>query len=265
MGISTANVTLADELVGNPSSIPVGVAWWRLEEDALATRIDSWGTNDLTPNVTIPNAGGKIGFSNDFQQDGIYLEDNPPGADLVMGDMDFTIAAWVYLTDTSWARYLIPGGIWPISGGRQYMLAYATDLQKFAMFTSSNGVNYDYVAHGTTSTLETWYLAIGWHDSINNQIGIQVNNLTPELKAWVGGVYDGGVSPAPFRINYAVDVAGTTLYGRGRMDEVRLWHKVLSESERAALWGAAGGCVTGGQVMLGSLSAGIHTSGVRLG
>ncbi len=264
-GIQTSDVFIGDlDFQGAQGEVPVGVAYWKLRE-ASGQRLDSWGSNHLDPVGTPEQIQGRYGYANDFQHDYDYLT-RAATADLVMGDTDFTIAGWAYLSDVNYAKYLILGGIWQSAGTRQYMLAYATDLQKFAFFISSNGWIYNYLPYSQVSSLQTWYLVIGWHDSVNNQIGIRVNMAPRATQGWTGGCYDGGGSPAPFRINHAIDVVGQILNGRGRIDEVMLWKRLLTDEEMDAVFGKPpGGIYTGGQIGLGALPTG-HTliSGVGL-
>lgn len=72
------------------------IAYWGLVETS-GTRQDSKGSNALTDNNTVTQAAGKVGQAGKFvSANGEYLSiaDN---ADLSVGDIDFTIAAWVYL------------------------------------------------------------------------------------------------------------------------------------------------------------------------
>src|SRR5688572_29665368 len=72
------------------------IAHWRLEETS-DTRFDAHSTNHLTDNNTVASATGKLGTAASFtaaNQESLAIADN---AALSMGDLDFTLAGWVYI------------------------------------------------------------------------------------------------------------------------------------------------------------------------
>ena len=81
------------------------------------------------------------------------------------------------------------------------------------------------------------YFVVGWHDSVNNTLNIQVNNGTVNSLAWTAGVLNGS---ADFAIGARRDTA--PLYFDGRIDAVGLWKRVLTSGERTSLYNSGTGC-----------------------
>ena len=79
---------------------------------------------------------------------------------------------------------------------------------------------------------------VAWHDSVNNQIGITVNNGTPEFEPTTGVPTS---NPSiPFHIGYTDNIYDGT-YWQGRIDEVGYWKRLLTPAERTALWAGGAG------------------------
>ena len=72
------------------------VSYWTLDE-ASGTRADSHGTNHLTPTNAPVGATGKIGNGCDFESSSAQYLSCASNPTLQTGDVDFTIAAWVYV------------------------------------------------------------------------------------------------------------------------------------------------------------------------
>lgn len=208
------------------------ISYWKLDE-ASGTRVDSEPTGtpqDLTDNGTTGSNPGIIDDAGQFTAANNEFLSRADSADLSVGDIDFTVAAWVYL-DTKPS----PGNI--ISKGASvYRIRYfggATD--RFQWIVGVSAAQADANNFGSPSTA-TWYLIIAWHDAANNQIGISVNNGTPNTAALVGGATD---TTADFNIG-SLD-SSTSGEWDGRIDEVGFWKKVLSADERTELYNAGVG------------------------
>ena len=102
-------------------------------------------------------------------------------------------------------------------------------------------VVYDYVTvlSTTVPTFNVWYYIVCWHDSVNNQIAIQVNNGTPNTLPYSDGI---PIHPSereryPFVIGDDTDVEPLD----GVVDEVGFWKRVLTPAERTALYNGGNG------------------------
>lgn len=211
------------------------VAYWKLDE-ASGTRADSLGVSNLTDNNTVTQNPGKVSNAAQFtaaNSESLSIADNTA---LSTGDIDFTVAAWVYL-DTLAVTQILAAKSSNIgaAANNEYALYYASTA-RFIFRVSTGAVDTLLTANTFGApALSTWYLVIAWHDSVNNVIGISVNAGTPDTSAYASGVVD---STNAFRLG-ADTQAGR--YLNGRLDEVAVWKRVLTSNERARLYNAGAG------------------------
>lgn len=209
------------------------VSYWALDE-ASGTRVDSHGSNDLTDNNTVGSTTGIISTAADFEASNSEYLSHADNADLSTGDIDFSFSFWVNAESfgSPW-RIVAKGGANDLEyslegyGGAAYWRV--TSGTGFANDTAVQATN-----AGTLSTA-TWYYIVVWHDSVNNQIGICVNDGTPNTASYSAGTYDSG---AEFRIGTFPTYGGDW---DGLIDEVGFWKKVLSSQERTDLYNSGAG------------------------
>jgi hypothetical protein len=204
------------------------ISHWRLEE-ASGTRFDAHGANDLTENNTVASAVGKLGNAASFiaaNQESLSIADNPS---LSMGDIDFTIAGWVYLTTLDFTGLV---GKWT-AGTVEYLVYY--DGTNLRFYVSANGTTNANLANSQVISAATWYFFVAWHDSVANSINITVNNNTPASLTHSSGVFNG---TAPFYLGFNQE--GLT-WLNGRLDSVSVWKRVLTSAERTQLYNAGAG------------------------
>jgi hypothetical protein len=139
-----------------------------------------------------------------------------------VGDEDFTSAGWVYLDSKVGNEYII-------NRGDDAGIYFDSAADRFR-FRVTGGVNANADNLGSPS-LGTWYFVVGWHDSVNNQIGIQVNSGTANTTSHSTGVTDNNTVLA---IGAYDSVPNHTF--NGRIDEVGFWKKVLTAQERTDLY-----------------------------
>lgn len=202
-------------------------AYWSLEE-ASGTRVDATGRgNDLTAINAPGNTTGKIG--NAVSVNNQYLE-RADNTDLSTGDIDFAIAAWCNLAAlqnaTIMSRYQLNGN------QREYVLFYNQNdhvtNNRFSLIVSSNGTattTLDATSFGAAST-STWYFVMGWHDSVNNVIGISVNDVS-NTASYSSGVFD---STAPFDIGRLLNNTTPVYTFNGSIDEAAFWKNYVPNS-----------------------------------
>lgn len=204
------------------------ISYWPLDE-ASGTRSDAYGSNHLTDNNTVGQAAGKVGNAADFIAANLEYLNRADNALLSMGDIDFTLACWVWVNS-------LPGTSMGIvtkwQGSLEYMIYYRGFTQNFAFIVNNGGYGECNPAGPTTAN--TWHFVVAWHDSVANTVNLQIDNGAITSNPWSNGVTDGtdyfGIG------NYS---AGQWL--GGRVDELGLWKRVLTAAERDYLWNGGAG------------------------
>jgi hypothetical protein len=219
------------------------VAYWTLDETS-GNRADSVGSSTLTEYGTVGSAAGVIGQAAQFSGTNTYRLAAPDSAVLSTGDIDFTLAAWVYLTSRSNAQII--AGKFNYGGGQaEYQLAYRAVTDRLIFRVSPDGAlspDYSVSANAFGSPpLNTWMYVVGWHDAGNDTINIQVNNGAVESVSYALGVLDGTSSFIVGANNEGV-FQDFPILNNGRVDEVGLWKRVLTNDERARLYNFGAGC-----------------------
>jgi hypothetical protein len=215
------------------------IAYWKLDE-ASGTRADSETTGtaqDLTDNNTVTSTTGKIGNAAQFVTANSEYLSRTDSADMSVGDIGFTIAAWVYLdtlVGTGDARHVASK-----SGGSsdEYWISAAETggVNKFFFVVNTAG-GAKVVSHNTTLSATTWYFVVAWHDPDANTVNITFNTETPASATTSGS--------APTDSNGQFQLGrygGGSAYWNGRIDEVGFWKKVLTSDERTELYNAGSG------------------------
>ncbi len=217
------------------------VAYWQLDE-ASGVRDDLIGANHLTDVNTVGSATGKRNTAASFVAASSEELTAPDAPALSMGDIPFTLAAWVYLTSlpgTGAGRTIIEKYRTPLDSNDdwEYEVIYDGTVARFS-FQIGNGAgssgSIKANSFGAAST-GTWYLVVAWHDSVTNTINIQVNNGTVDSTSYTAGSYD---SSGTFRIG---GQAHTAYFMDGRIDGVAIWNRILTSSERSDLYNAGAG------------------------
>jgi len=225
------------------------ISWWTMNEASTGvgavTRNDSHGTNHLTDVNTTASAAGKISNAADFEKDNserLTVADNDS---LSMGDIDFTICAWVKFeapaqANNSWGTILAK---WDFStNNREYALAWeradASSINHIRLEVSSNGTAITGLSASTLGlpATGTWYFVVMWHDAAANTLNIQVNDGAVDSVAYTSGVHSGNSTLFFGSLNAT---AGYYLDGLG--DEAALWKRTLTAAERTWLYNAGAG------------------------
>ncbi len=206
------------------------ISYWKLDE-ASGTRVDSEPTGtpqDLADNGSTVSTTGKINSAGQFTAASNQFLNRSDSADLSVGDIDFTLACWVYLDTKPSEEYIVS------KGTGEYYIRYKGSTDRFeATFEGSVVATANTLGSPSTAT---WYLVIAWHDSVNNLVGISVNAGTADTTSWSSGVSDG---TSVFNIGTVIN--NTSFDFDGRIDEVGFWKKVLTGAERTELYNAGAG------------------------
>lgn len=231
-------VTLKKKVIGEAVTPPVApstllnnlVSYWKLDE-TTGNRLDSKGTNHLTPTNAPVGAAGKIGNGCDFDSSSSQYLSHP---DLnPLGNEDFTYTFWFKLESLIGLNTLIGKDH---SSGRHYILQ-AEETGSVLRFTC-NLWGGQVVASPGPLSLNTWYFAVLWVDKTAMSVNLQVNNGT--IVSNLISVY------TPPAGNVALDIGrreypGFENYFDGLIDEVGLWRRVLTAQERTDLYNSGNG------------------------
>ena len=211
------------------------VAYYSLDNGTDATGRG----NDVSATGTVPFAAGKIGNGADIEVTGgpNYLS-RADTDDLSMGDIAFTITAWVKLESKVSKMGIVCKGD---SVNEEYYICWDDSSDRFrfevcsaSTFTNQTGINA--ANAGAPATDGTWYFIVAWHDPTGNTINIKVNNTAETPVSYSAGSYDSN----------AIFVIGSfAAFGEnfdGIIDEVGIWKgRVLDASEMTDLYNSGNG------------------------
>lgn len=199
-------------------------------DETSGTRADSSGNAlDFTANGTIGSAAGKRGNAiSGSGSAGAYLS-RASSAALVTGDIDFWVALWWQPASVAADQGLISK--WA-TNNQEYALWYnnATGLITFSVSSTGSNATNQTSAQTYTAVLGAWYLIQAWHDSVNNLIGIMVNNGYTETTSYSSGVFASGTA------DVTIGAKGTANPVNGLIDMARFWKKAPSDSDLMAVW-----------------------------
>lgn len=221
---------------GSGSSLATSLmASWKLDDTSDASgNGHTLTTHSNTFNTgKIGNCAYFVGASNQW----LSLANH---ADVQMGNIDFTIGCWVYL-DSKTARMQIVAKDSDVSSpaNREYELFYDQGTDRFTFtFFNAAGTSFDAVANTFGSpSITTWYCLIGGFNTATGFPFISVNN---------GTVDEGGTGTpqtpgtAELRIGARV-YSGFQDYFDGRIDDVNIWKRVLTPTEKTTFYNSGNG------------------------
>jgi Concanavalin A-like lectin/glucanases superfamily len=233
-------VTDAITIVFSPQLLTANlISYWELEE-ASGTRNDSHSTNHLTDNNTVTQVTGKVGNAAQFTAPNTEYLSIVDNASLSTEDIDFTIAAWVFLDSIADNRG-IAGKIGP-SGTAEWYLQYKTSPTnrfEFYVYTSDAGSS-NFIQANTLGAVSTgqWYFIIAWHDTAVDKIFISVNNGAADENPRTITISD---TASDFAIGIQQFTGGPYAPFYGRIDQVGFWKRILTASERTSLYNGGNG------------------------
>lgn len=216
---TTSHAALSDNLI----------AYYSLD-DATDAHTNSY---DLTNNNTVTFTAGKVGNAATFSAASSQYLSHADNADFSMGDVDFTVAAWIKTSATGTVAGMV-GKFTTATNDREYILRRRFGEPRFVVSSAGN-VESASADRGSDISTGTWYFVVGVHDAANDEIILYVDNETPVTTAYSSGVFDG---VAAFTIGAR---ATPSNYFDGQIDEVAVWKRALSPSEIAELYNSGSG------------------------
>lgn len=209
-------------------------------DEASGNALDAHGANDLTDNNSVGAASGKINGARDFESGSSQYLSHADNADLSTGAADFTLALWVSLESLSTMDVIAKLDPTASPVLSEYTLRYDSSINRFDWFVSTGGINswMETLSNnfGALST-GTLYFVVVWHDHTNSEVGISVNDGTPDINS------TGGNNPLNTASGFAIGRPGeyNGLYWDGLVDEVGFWKRVLTSGERTSLYNGGSG------------------------
>lgn len=205
------------------------VSLWKMEE-ASGTRYDSVGSNHLTDNNTVTAAAGKLGDAGQFVAANNEYLSIPDNAFLRVGGMSTHWYTWIYLDSLTAAR--------TVAGKRQTANEWATEVQadgSVRFYSYHGGLLKNAISGAGAITTGVWYFLDWYFDSANSLIGIAINNGAPFTAATGGAAQDGGST------TFCIGSNGISLFFDGRIDAFGWWSRLLTSTERTALYNGGAG------------------------
>ncbi len=205
-------------------------------EEASGDLIDAHGADDFTDVNTVGSGTGKVSGGRDFESGGSERFSLTSNSRWQFGDNPRTICFWFNAeTLGNFARLMSKndGSVnqeWDIKFD-----PFDSDKVKFFVGSDAFGGTTTEVGWSSGSSTSTWYFVAVKHDPTNNVIGISVNGGAWQEAAHSAGVYNGS---AGVRIGCRSD---DTQFYDGLMDEIGLWHRVLTLSEVQDLYNSGSG------------------------
>lgn len=225
------------------------IAYWKFDELAYSTPyafnevviMDSHGSNHLRLYLsdTVSNASdtlytvdGKIGkclnYTHVYDHTMVYGETDL--TELNVGDIDFTVQAWIKFTSVAATQKIIFKDNGTLL---EYKVLYDSSTSRITFSVSNDGTATTTVSANNFGAPSTgvWYLVHCWHDAANNQIGIAINGGTADTTSHTTGVYAG---TGYFLLGG--DTVASTQFFEGLIDEVAFWKRVLTSQDRTDLY-----------------------------
>lgn len=213
--------------------------YWKLDEGS-GDATDSKGANTLVDNNSVGTAAGVVSSARHFTSfitpSFLSIVDN---TDLSMGDIDFTIGAWVYYDGTLSGCGCSGTIMGKFTAGStiEYGLELTSVPARYQFFVSNDGTSQTTIpatSFGVPAD-NTWHYVVAWHDATANTINIQIDNSTVDSTAHTTGVFD---STNSFRLSQKTAATGW----KGQIDEAFVTKRVLTSGERTALYNAGAAC-----------------------
>lgn len=204
------------------------ISAWKLDEESNGTatvaRVDSHGDNDLSDASHMSESATGVNGNAAVTGMGKHLI-CPNNETLQTGDVDFTLAARVYLTSTPGDFAIVAKGQAGI--GFEYALTTVNSGDRAALtIWGAGGAQQAIATDFGALALATWHDVIGWVNTATNTLNIEVDGVLTSVEK----IRTPNVSAAPFCLGAFGD--GTNAFP-GRVDDVCLWKRTLSSAERA--------------------------------
>jgi hypothetical protein len=201
--------------------------YYQLDE-ASGTFIDAHGSADLTDNNGTGTGTGKLNGARDFEAGSGQYGEHAQDSVFDVGDEDFSW--WLWINAETLATFPVILSKKKGGGINSYALYYDTDTSKLTFGIVIGTTDYA-VQWGSALSTATWYHVYFEHDSVNNHLGISVNNGTLVTQAHTVGLQIGS---GVFQLGAS---SGQSLYFDGLIDEFGASRRCLGTTDRTTAYG----------------------------
>ncbi len=213
-------------------------AYYKLNEAAGTTRLDSLGVNDLTDHNTVGSSPGKIANAADFVSASTQYLSCADNSAFQMGVGDFSMAAWFKFSNSD-----DTGSYLPIAwyGRPQSATGYGIGIidagaTAVVIGIVNDGVTGKEVDYETNIGDGLWHFVVATFDRAGN-LSVILDNGTPKTSSMITVL--GSVNNANgFAIGAAYDATHPL---DGSVDEVGIWNRLLTGPEINDLWNGGAG------------------------
>jgi hypothetical protein len=196
------------------------VSYWKLDETS-GTRFDSVSANNLSDNGGVGSAIGKIGNAAEFDTT------NKLSTNTVLSSGPFTVSCWIYADTFSGEGGIVNRYDNSVPADRAWTTYVANDDITFVIQPTALNIP-------NVVSAATWHYFAFWYDDVAQEMGIQFDTTiqtTPQTTGYP-------VTNVDFTVGARAD--GGTAFD-GRIDEVGIWSRVLTASERTQLYNGGAG------------------------
>lgn len=205
------------------------LGYWPLSEASGTRSPAHYRGSALTASGTVGSTTGLITSAANFTASGSYLTNDDLNMRCPYGGYgSFTIQAWVKLSANTGGTIF---GRWGgDTGSNEYLLAYNQGTQTFDLIVQESSASDNFMVSSGTVSTGVWYCVHAWYDYAAGQIGICINNGTPNTTANTLGVYSG--SEATLKLGGGAGNVNAAIC------EVGFWGRALPAGVRALLYNA---------------------------
>lgn len=238
IGVQTSRRAVA---AGDNGMLNSLIAYWPGNEASGNLQDAHTNALHLTDTNTVTSEAGKVyATARQYTAGNNEYHTRSDNALLSVGDLDFTLAAWVYLDTFTTLHPIIAK--YGSAGQRAFQISAFKTTNTLFLGLSSNGTAEGGVHASTFGTPPTgqWLFVVGWHDAGADTANIQINGGGIDSAAHSGGVYD---DTSPFIIGSRPG----SFWFNGRIGPVAMWKSaaggggVLTAAQRTALWNGGAG------------------------
>jgi hypothetical protein len=214
-----------------PSLLSGLSAFWKLEN----VNDSSPNGYTLTNNNTVTFPAGKVGNGASLGAASNQWLSRASNANLqATPTQSLSVSCWVRHTTLQSLCGAVnkgspAGGAGTNEGWGLEFIGSATNKWRFILRNATDTSSFS-ISSTVVCTTATWYHLAAWWDSVGKVIGISVNGETPVTVSYPTGGY---ADNKDLNIGYWV---GSGVRTNGNIDAVGIWTRVITASERAALY-----------------------------